>query len=99
IMSLPQKMVVGGLEECAAAGVGGAAIFASGFAEVGEEGAAEERRVAAVALESGLRVIGPNSPGFINFTDSTCVIASGVGFRPTFRTGGISLVAQSGGVA
>jgi acyl-CoA synthetase (NDP forming) len=99
IMSLPQKMVVGALGECAAAGVAGASIFASGFAEVGEEGAAEERRVAAVARETGIRVIGPNSPGFINFADSTCVIASGVGFRESFRAGGIGLVAQSGGVA
>jgi acyl-CoA synthetase (NDP forming) len=92
-------MVHGALGECAAAGVAGVSIFASGFAEVGEEGAAEERRIAELARETGMRVIGPNSPGFINFTDSTCVIASGVGFRPSFRSGGIGIVAQSGGVA
>lgn len=99
IMSLPQRMTYDALGECAEAGVGGVSIFASGFAEVGEEGAAEERRIAALARETGVRVIGPNSPGFINFVDSTCVIASGVGFRPSFRSGGIGIVAQSGGVA
>ena len=31
--------------------------------------------------------------------DSTCVIASGVGFRSSFASGGISLLSQSGGVA
>ena len=99
IMSLPQRMVFDSLGECAEAGVGGVSIFASGFAEVGEEGAAEERRIAERARETGVRVIGPNSPGFINFVDRTCVIASGVGFRESFRSGGIGVVAQSGGVA
>ena len=99
VVSLPQAKVVTGVEECAEAGVGGAIIFSSGFSEVGEAGAAEERRITDVAQQSGLRVIGPNSPGFINVADSTCVIASGVGFRSSFAGGGISLLSQSGGVA
>jgi acyl-CoA synthetase (NDP forming) len=74
-------------------------VFTSGFAEVGSEGAAEEARIAAFARESGRRVVGPNSPGFVNVTDTTCVIASGVGFRPSFRAGGIGLLSQSGGAA
>ncbi|QEC50532.1 acetate--CoA ligase family protein [Baekduia soli] len=99
IMSLPQAAVLDSLRECADAGVGGVSVFASGFSEVGEEGARDERRITALAHESGMRVVGPNSPGFINFAESTCGIASGVGFRPEFVTGGIAVVAQSGGVA
>ena len=99
VVSLPQDKVLGALEECAAAGVGGAVVFASGFSEVSEAGAREERRITALARETGLRVVGPNSPGLINFVDRTCVIASGVGFRPRFEAGGTAIVAQSGGVA
>jgi acetate---CoA ligase (ADP-forming) len=99
VVSLPQSKVLTGIEECAEAGVGGAVIFSSGFSEVGEEGAHEERRITEVTERTGLRVVGPNSPGLINRADSTCVIASGVGFRPSFASGGISLLAQSGGVA
>ena len=66
VVSLPQSKVLTGIEECAAAGVGGAVIFSSGFSEVGEEGAAEERRITEVAHRTGLRVVGPNSPGLIN---------------------------------
>jgi len=99
ILSLPQRMIYDAVDECAAAGLAGVSIFASGFAEVGPEGAAEERRIAARARETGIRVIGPNSPGFINFADDTCVIASGVSFRESYRSGGIAVVAQSGGVA
>jgi len=99
VVSLPQPAVLGALEECAEAGVGGAVVFASGFSEVGEAGAAEERRLTEVARRTGLRVVGPNSPGFINAVDRTCVIASGVGFRERLVAGGIGLVSQSGGVA
>lgn len=99
VVSLPADKVLGALHECHAAGVAGAVVFTSGFAEVGPEGAAEEARIAAFARESGLRVLGPNSPGFINVSDSTCVIASGVGFRSSFRAGGIGLLSQSGGAA
>src|SRR5689334_6460701 len=41
VVSLPRAAVLGALEECAAAGVAGAVVFASGFSEVGEAGAAE----------------------------------------------------------
>ncbi len=99
VISLPHNKVLTGIEECAEAGVGGAVIFSSGFSEVSEEGAQEERRITELARSTGLRVVGPNSPGLINMADSTCVIASGVGFRPSFARGGISLLAQSGGVA
>lgn len=99
VISLPREAVLTALEKCAAADVAGAIVFASGFAEVGEEGAARERRIAELARETGLRVIGPNSPGFINVVDRTCVIASGVGFRSTLVPGSISLLSQSGGVA
>ncbi len=99
IVSLPRDDVLDGLEQCHAAGVAGAVIFASGFGETGPEGRAEQQRLTEFSQRTGLRLIGPNSPGFINVAHSTCVIASGVGFRERFRVGGIGLAAQSGGVA
>ncbi len=47
---------------------------------------------------TGLRVVGPNSPGFLNVTRSTCVFASSVSFRERFTAGGVGVVSQSGGV-
>ena len=99
VLSVPQHVVLESLEECAAANVGGAIVFASGYSETGEEGRAEERKIAEVARRTGLRVLGPNSPGLINVTASCCVIASGVSFRERFHAGGVAIVAQSGGVA
>ncbi len=99
VISLPRDAVLGALEECEAAGVAGAVVFTSGFSETGEEGAAMERELSGVAARGRLRVLGPNSPGFINLADRTCVIASGVGFLPSMVSGQIAVVSQSGGVA
>jgi acetate---CoA ligase (ADP-forming) len=99
VVALPRDKVLGALEECHAAGVSGAVVFASGFGETGAEGHAEQERLARLSADTGLRVVGPNSPGFVNVSESTCVIASGVSFRERFAPGGIALVAQSGGVA
>jgi acyl-CoA synthetase (NDP forming) len=99
VISLPRDAVLGALEECEAAGVAGAVVFTSGFSETGPEGAERERALAAVAARGRMRLLGPNSPGFINLADRTCVIASGVGFVPSLVSGGIAVISQSGGVA
>jgi acyl-CoA synthetase (NDP forming) len=99
ILAVPRKLVQRSLEECVERGVGGAVVFASGYAETGEEGRADEERLTATARAGGVRVIGPNSPGFMNVTDHCCAIASGVSFRDRLDAGPVAVVAQSGGVA
>jgi acyl-CoA synthetase (NDP forming) len=47
------------VHECVAAGVGGAIVFASGYAETGRaERVAEQSRLAAIARESGMALLG-----------------------------------------
>ena len=53
--------------EAAAAGAGGVVIFASGYAETGKpERRAEQDRLTAIARETGLRIVGPNTIGLVN---------------------------------
>jgi acetyl-CoA synthetase len=53
--------------DCAKAGVGGAIIFASGYAETAKEDRiAQQERLAAIARETGLRIVGPNCIGVVN---------------------------------
>jgi acetate---CoA ligase (ADP-forming) len=99
VLAVPRRLVQPCLEECAEVGVAGAVVFASGYAETGADGRADEERLAETARASGVRVIGPNSPGFLNVTDRCCAIASGVAFRERFEPGPVAIVAQSGGVA
>ena len=55
--------------DCVKAGVGGAIIFASGYSETGkEERIAQQERLAAIARESGMRIVGPNCIGVVNAT-------------------------------
>ena len=87
------------LLECVALGVGGAVVFASGYAETGKPaGVADQARLKALASRTKLRILGPNAVGFINH---------GLGLAASFTpdlalcaTAGpaIGLVSQSGGV-
>lgn len=68
LLAVPRAAIEAALEDCAASGVGGAVVFASGYAETGvAEHAAEQQRLSAIARETGIRIIGPNCLGFVNF--------------------------------
>lgn len=99
LLSIPRDNVLDALEDCHTAGAAGAVIFASGFSETGEHGRLKQERLASLAQRTGFRLLGPNSPGLINVTEKTCVIASGVSFRERFTPGGLGIASQSGGVA
>ncbi len=85
------------VEECIAKGVGGAIIFASGYAETGKpERAAQQAWLARRAREAGLPIIGPNCIGAVNFR-----LRSRITFMPHAemappRPGAIGIVSQSG---
>ena len=63
-ISVPNRVVPTVLRDCVAKGVGGAHIFASGFAELGtEEGQQLENEVRRIGTEAELPIIGPNCLG------------------------------------
>ncbi|WP_328554925.1 acetate--CoA ligase family protein [Streptomyces sp. NBC_00358] len=80
------------IEELAEAKVKFAVAFASGFAETGTEGAAEQARLATAVRRSGLRLLGPNTNlnAFENFRDDldgpaiALITQSGHQGRPVF---------------
>ncbi|MCE2761438.1 MAG: CoA-binding protein, partial [Acetobacteraceae bacterium] len=54
--------------DCAKAGVGGVMIYASGFSETGRaEDIAAQQRLAAIGRDAGMRIVGPNCIGMLNF--------------------------------
>jgi acyl-CoA synthetase (NDP forming) len=87
---------------CAAAGTRSAVIFSSGFGEQDAAGQAAQARLAQIARDTGIRLLGPNGEGFFNIADG--VPAS---FSPTvdrsrgltrLTAGGLAVVSQSGGL-
>lgn len=99
VISVPQEQVADLVRRCAAKGIGGAIVYSSGFAELGtEDRTAAQREIAEIAKSTGMRVIGPNCVGIINFASKV-----GMHFMPKFNempiiSGGIGLVSQSGGL-
>lgn len=66
IIALPADQAVEAVRACASRSVQAVILFSAGFAEVGPEGAALQREIAAVARQSGMRVLGPNCLGAFN---------------------------------
>ena len=91
------KLVLGVLHECVLRGVPFAIVMTSGFSETGESGSKMELEIAQLCESTGLRVYGPNCPGFVNVRDRI-----GMTFSPAFKDdlhgGRIGLATQGGGL-
>jgi acetate---CoA ligase (ADP-forming) len=97
IIATPREAVERLVEECAAAGVGGCVIYASGYAETGKaERVREQARLDAIARASGMRIVGPNCIGLVNnFRHAGMLFLPTYGTTP-WRPGPIGLISQSG---
>ena len=84
------------LEQCGAKGVPYVIIFSSGFSEVGGGGVDLQERLAQIARDNDIGVIGPNCQGMINIADR---VFAGFGsvFNFDYEPGPVSMVSQSGG--
>jgi acyl-CoA synthetase (NDP forming) len=101
ILTLPAAAVREAVEGCIRCGVKAAVIFASGFAEVGAEGAAEQERITAIARAGGLALVGPNCLGLMNFVDGFAAVffsPQPIPRLPAGTRGAVAIVAQSGGL-
>lgn len=98
-LAVNRELSIPMLRELAARGAGGCVCFASGFAEVGEEGAALQRELVAALDDSGsdMALVGPNCYGMLNFLDGAALWASPAGGEKVER--GVALVSQSGNIA
>ena len=64
---IPASACVDAVRQCAAAGVRSLVIAATGFAETGtEKGRLRQAEITAIAREHGIRILGPNTNGFLN---------------------------------
>lgn len=96
VIAVSADKAMASLEECAAKGVRAAVVFSAGFAETGETGRVQQKRLADLAAGSGMRILGPNCLGIYN---------SAIGFFATFTATlenglpdpvGVGIVSQSG---
>lgn len=83
------------LREAKKKGVSAAVVYASGYSEMGtEEGREKETRLASLAKELDMAVMGPNCAGYINFSDSIFSFAFIGNYRN--KKGSVGFISQSG---
>lgn len=96
MICVPAAACAGVLAEAAAAGAGAAVICGGGFAEAGGAGVGYQADLARVVADSGIRLLGPNTSGFL--APAAGVTASFVPGAAQVRAGRVAVVAASGGV-
>ncbi len=98
ILVVPAAVAREAVEACARRGVGGAVVFASGFAEQDDAGARAQDELAEIARKTGLAVMGPNCIGFVNYVDNAPLTFENVELNAPSGPG-VCVVAQSGAMA
>jgi acyl-CoA synthetase (NDP forming) len=93
---VPAAQVENAIEQCAARGVPVATIYSDGFADIGAEGAARERRLLDKARALGVRLLGPNCIGLVNVANGAALTVNAVLEMDALPRGGASVVSQSG---
>lgn len=97
LFSTPREKNAEVMRECAARGVGAAAVMSSGYAEVDEVGARMQEELVRIAREGGIRLLGPNCMGVVHVRPK--LMAS---FTISIREddplipGSVALITQSG---
>ena len=96
IIALPAKAIIPAIEACARRGIGGAVVYAAGFAEAGGEGIAAQARLAAIAREADIAVLGPNTLGLSNYVDNNVLAFGPNGPEELNGRPAVAILAQSG---
>ena len=93
---IPAELALATIEECVAKGVKGVILVSGGFREVGTKiGAGLQSQLKDIADKGGLKIIGPNTLGFIN--PRAKLNASFQYTLSLSRAGNVAVAAQSGG--
>lgn len=99
VLAIPEAGVLDAVEGLAARRCHAAVLFASGYAEAGEDGQARQHALAAAARAAGIVLVGPNCMGFSNLAAGIPVTFEPLAARPRESRPGVGVVAQSGFMA
>ncbi|MGR9178870.1 acetate--CoA ligase family protein (plasmid) [Rhizobium leguminosarum] len=101
ILMVPAAAVLGTLKSCIDLGIPAAVCFASGFAEMGEEGRRQQIEIGEVARAGGLALLGPNTVGYYNYVDGFHLMMVPIDLPSQLQDDAgpaIAIAAQSGGI-
>ena len=95
-IALDGDKIIEAIKEAVSLNVKCATILSGGFSESGSEGSDLENKILDIAKKGNLRVLGPNSIGIINISDSVVLSANAMLELPNLKKGGLSVISQSG---
>jgi acyl-CoA synthetase (NDP forming) len=95
-IALDGDKIIEAIQEAVSLNVKCATILSGGFSESGLEGAGLENKILDIAKKGNLRILGPNSIGIINISDSVVLSANAMLELPNLKKGGLSVISQSG---
>ncbi len=96
IIGLPAESVLDAVKECAERKVKSVIVFASGFAEIGENGVKMEEELRDLAQRAGMILCGPNCQGVVNLHEGATLSFTPALERKNLQAGKIAFVTQSG---
>lgn len=99
VLNVPRAAILPAVEAAARRGVGGAIVFASGFAEAGDAGREEQETIASICRGAGMALLGPNCMGYANYADGVALTFEPVHPQPLGQRRSVAVVAQSGAMA
>lgn len=95
---LPAEAVPDALAACGRMGIPFATVFSAGFSETATDaGRALQQRIVEVARAHGIRFVGPNCNGLVNFVDRVAMTSTASIRGPRREAGDIGVVSNSGG--
>jgi len=97
LLMVPSDALLDTFPDLEAAGIHNAVLLSSGFAEAGTVGKQRQAQLVETARAHGVRLLGPNCLGFVNFVDRAPVWT--VPVREPVLPGRFALVSQSGALA
>ncbi len=99
VLAIPEAGVLDAVRALAARNTHAAVLFASGYAEAGDDGRARQDELAAVARDGNLMLVGPNCMGFTNLAAGVPVTFEPLVAQPREVRPGVGVIAQSGAMA
>lgn len=96
VLLVPATHVPEALERMGERGIRRAVVSTGGFQELGEDRLGLQEQVLEAARRQGIRFTGPNGLGVINMANGLCTPFVPIAKPP--NTGGVHIVAQSGGI-
>src|SRR5262249_7324755 len=97
LLAIPPEAVLAALKDCATVKVSAAVIYSGGWAESGQEGKTRQQEVVEYARSHQIRLLGPNTSGFI-FPERSLFATFVADLPQILRPGSLAIVSQSGGV-